>query len=340
MAIHYSSEDSYLTGKWSSIFGMKVVCVLVPAGSCRQFEPTKLTDGTWVPPRLKPLDPITGLADPKGLVHRLVINSVDSGYEQNPESSKVNSYKIRALNDVVEVPQGEAIEIEKLFECEDSGFKKDPEAPQIEPENEGAVAFAFDFYGNSEPAATGNMSVDDEVTSPHDSGCEDSEDCTDRVTHGVAGQPARAMCEGEGCGGTALDSIVLAKQAVILSGTVYTKDILADFNEKQVEYLLVGGAARGSSYRDVDVLYNNTDENVNKIIQILNKYNVIPVDINHTIVFSKDINLDMFSNIPYQKDMTYNTFKNTTIVNVLGLDCPAINKEDAKYLSSLDSRKK
>ena len=89
----------------------------------------------------------------------------------------------------------------------------------------------------------------------------------------MAGQLARLMCEGEDCNGAGRESIVLAKQAVVLSdNAVYTKDILVDFNEKGVEYLLVGGAVRGKRYKDIDVLYKNTNENVNKIIQILQKH--------------------------------------------------------------------
>jgi hypothetical protein len=342
MAIHYSSADSFMKGKWSSIFIIKAVCVLVPAGSCSQFESTQNEDGTWNPPLRKPLDPDTGLADPKGLVHRLVKDSIDSGYdyEQSPESV-VNKQSIKILEDNVEsVPEGDAVKLPpKKMLGENLVWKKDPEAPQIEPDNKGAKAFSLDYQGNSEPAATGNMSIDNEVIAPHDSGCKD-EECTDRVTHGVAGQPIRVMCEGEDCGNLR-SSMALAKQAVILpDNVVYTKDILLDFNKKQVEYLLVGSAARSKNYKDIDLLYKNTDENINKIIQVLHKHNVVPVDIDHTIVVSKDVNLDIFSNIPYQKNISYENFENTTIVNILGVDCPAINKEDAKNLLRLDTRRK
>lgn len=196
----------YLSGIWSSRFMMKVACVLVPAGSLADFEPTKNEDGTWNPPLKKPLDPDTGLADPKGLVHRLVKISADSGYDQG-----ASTQSIRILEDGVEplpVSEPPSIAVDKLFDCQNSGFTKDPEAPQIEPDNPGAVAFAPDKLGNSEPAATGNIGVASEVTSPHDAGCKDgSETCADRVTHGVAGVPNRTMCEGPDCGGTTPGSV-------------------------------------------------------------------------------------------------------------------------------------
>jgi hypothetical protein len=185
---------------------MKVACVLVPAGSLAEFEPTKNENGTWNPPLKKPLDPDTGLADPKGLVHRLVKISADSGYDQGASTQSV-----RILEDGVEalpVSEQPSIAVDKLFDCQNSGFTKDPEAPQVDPDNPGAIAFAPDKQGNSEPAATGNIGVDSEVSSPHDAGCKDgAETCTDRVTHGVAGQPDRTLCEGPDCGGATPGSV-------------------------------------------------------------------------------------------------------------------------------------
>jgi hypothetical protein len=185
---------------------MKVACVLVPAGSLDDFEPTKNLDGTWSPPLKKPLDPDTGLADPKGLVHRLVKISADSGYVQGSSAQSV-----RILEDGVEalpVSEPPSIAVDKLFDCKNSGFTKDPEAPQVDPDNPGAIAFAPDKQGNSEPAATGNIGVDSEVTSPHDAGCKDgTETCSDRVTHGVAGQPDRTLCEGPGCNDNTPNSV-------------------------------------------------------------------------------------------------------------------------------------
>jgi len=188
----------YLSGIWSSRFMMKVACVLVPAGSLADFEPTKNQNGTWNPPLKKPLDPETGLADPKGLVHRLVKIALDSGYDQNASTQSISA--LEAGVEALPVSEPPSIAVDKLFDCQNSGFQKDPESPQVEPDNPGALAFAAD-QNLSEPAATGNINVSSEVTSPHDAGCKDGgETCQDRVTHGVAGQPNRTMCEGPDCG--------------------------------------------------------------------------------------------------------------------------------------------
>jgi hypothetical protein len=112
---------------------------------------------------------------------------------------------------------------------------------------------------------------------------------------------------------------------------IYTKNILIDFNNEQIEYLIVGSAARKPEYRDIDVLYKNTDDNVNKIIQVLKKHNIIPNQIKHTIIHSLDKNLDLFSSIPL-KGNKFESFKETTTINILGVNCPSINKLDAETL--------
>jgi hypothetical protein len=112
---------------------------------------------------------------------------------------------------------------------------------------------------------------------------------------------------------------------------IYTKNILIDFNNEQIDYLIVGSAARKPEYRDIDVLYKNTDDNVNKIIQVLKKHNVIPNQIKHTIIKSIDKNLDLFDSIPL-KEKIFENFKETTTVSVLGVECPSISSSDAEVL--------
>lgn len=136
-------------------------------------------------------------------------------------------------------------------------------------------------------------------------------------------------CNSGKCAG---NSRILGILALILNEDVVAKQILIDFNKKQVDYLIVGSVARGKNFvKDIDILYKQTDENVNKIVQVLNKHGVSPLDINHTIINCSDISLDIFSSIPYQY-ATYESFKETTNVEVLGINCPSIKEVDANEL--------
>jgi hypothetical protein len=130
------------------------------------------------------------------------------------------------------------------------------------------------------------------------------------------------------------NSRILGLESETSNKNLYAKDIIEEFNKRKVNYLICGSVARSKrkniktkNYRDIDILYQKTDDNINKIFQVLNKYEVLAAEIDHTIIPCIDIQIDLFSNIPYQ-NLTYENFKQRKI-KVLDIECPAITKAEA-----------
>jgi hypothetical protein len=166
-----------------------------------------------------------------------------------------------------------------------------------------------------------------------DCNCNGEKGCTNPYSPNY--NPA-AQCDDGSCvtccnSGSCNNSRRAGMLALVANENIVAEEILLDFNKKEIEYLIVGSVSRKKNFGDIDILYKKTNENVEKILQVLTKYGISPLNIDHTIVECDDINLDIFSEIPYQY-VNYESFKETTNLEILGLNCPAIREEDANNL--------